>query len=251
MSLVKPAEAVGRGFGGGAVWGQREDDEALAPMAVFAARRGSDNSGAGGVVLFEREAGKAAYDGLKLVVVGRTVGGERDQGAQCAVGFSQVAYPGAAFGRQRFEAKGLPGGMGVALYKDALRLGAGLGKGLGEGVQTSPATAAEGIVNIQAEFGEGPVGDGLDHAWEAGFGGGVQLAFADPGVLKPVGAGLPGLGSVEHDYADSTEVAEVVEMAGKDVGVDLSAIVGGNERRDDFAGNGGFGLLAGTGELAI
>jgi hypothetical protein len=78
-----------------------QDDEALAPMAVFAVRGIAGDAGAGSVRLLKNQAGQAANDGLKLVVVGRAVGGEGDEGVQGGAGRGQIADPCPALGRKR------------------------------------------------------------------------------------------------------------------------------------------------------
>ena len=189
-------------------------------MAVFTARRIADDACAGGVVLFKGQAGQAADDGLQLIVIGRAVGGDGNQRVQRAVGLGQVAYPCTALGGQRLESQRLPGRMGIALDQNALPTLDRRGRGLVAGVEPSPAAAAEGVVDVEAELGKGPVGDGLDHAGQAGFGSGVELALADAGVLEAVVARLPGLRAVEDNDADVADIAEVVEAAGEDIGVD-------------------------------
>ena len=91
-------------------------------------------------------------------------------------------------------------------------------------LKAPPAAATEGIVQVQAELGEGPVGDGLHHAWQAGFGSGIQLAFAYSRVQEAVRAGFPCLRSVEHHDADAAHGAKVVQTAGQNVGVHRAAV---------------------------
>ncbi len=216
-----------------------QDYEALAPMAVFAVRGIADDAGAGGVRFLKSQAGQASDDGLKLVVIGRTVGGERDEGVQGGVGGGQIADPCAALGGQRLEAQRLPGCVGVALDQDTvLRRARPVA-----GVKALPSAPAKGFVDVKTEFGKGAVGEGLYHAGQAGFGGGVELLLADAGVLEAVGWGLPGLGAVEEEDADVADGAEVVEAASEDVGVDGAWLVfwkagGGEAGGEDFAGDG-------------
>ncbi len=131
----------------------------------------------------------------------------------------KVADPGFALGWQGLESQGPPGRIRVTLDEDSLLILDHRGNGLVAGVQPSPASTAEGVVHVQAKLGEWPVGDGLDHTGQAGFGGGVELAFAHAGVFEAVVAGLPGLGSVEDDHTDVAHIAEVVEAAGEDIRV--------------------------------
>ena len=74
-------------------------------------------------------------------------------------------------------------------------------------VEAAPSPATEGFVNVKAELGEGPKGNGLDHAGQAGLGSSVELPLAGAGVLEAVVARLPGLGSVEDDDANVVDAA--------------------------------------------
>jgi len=110
---------------------------------------------------------------------------------------------------------------------------------LGVGIEAPPAAPAEGIVDIHAELTKAAVGDGLDHAWEPGFGRGIELPLAQARVSDAVGAGFPGLRPVEHDDADAADGAEMIEAPGEDFGVDGTAIrfgvESGSAEGDDFA----------------
>ena len=237
--LVQPAHAVQPTDVGGPQRGHGQDDKAFAPVAVFAAGRIANDSGGGSVALFEGQARQAADDGLKVVVAGRAVGGDRDQGAKCSIGFSQIADFGTALGGQGLDSQGLPGSMGIAFYKHTLRRRAGLVARF----QALPAPSAEGVVDIQAELGEGAAGEGLDHSGQAGFGGGVELPLADSGVFEAVRTGLPGLGPVEHHNPDAAHGAEMVEAPGQDIGVHGTGIVFGRQGWDNPAGDWELGRL--------
>ena len=73
----------------------RQDNEALAPVALFAARRRAHNARARAVALLEREAGQSAHDGLHLIVIGRPVHHDRHQRAQRGKGLGRVLSTGA------------------------------------------------------------------------------------------------------------------------------------------------------------
>ena len=68
-------------------------------MAFFPPGRVADDAGSGGVALFQGQAGQAGDDGLHLVVIGRPVGDDGDDGAQGGPGLGQIADPGSAPGR--------------------------------------------------------------------------------------------------------------------------------------------------------
>src|SRR6202000_60183 len=78
----------------------------------------------------------------------------------------------------------------------------------------------EGIVKVHAELGEGAVGGGLDDAGQAGFGGPIELALAEPRVSQAVAFGFPGLGAVEQYDANVTDVGKMVQASGEDFGMD-------------------------------
>ena len=216
---------------------RRQDDEALAPMAVFPARRVANNACAIRVALLDSQAGKSAHDGLKLVVVWRAVGCEGNHGAQRAVGFCQVADFGAALGRQRLQAQGFPGRKRVTLDECALAWRARLVAGF----ETPPPAPAQSVVNIQTKLSERAVGYGLDHAGQPGFGRGIELALADARVNLAVGARLPCLWSIKHHYADSAHAAQVVQATAEDIRVYPASVgLGGRVRKgwwEDFAGD--------------
>ena len=207
-------------------------------MTVFAARGVSDDAHGCGVALVERQAGQPGDDGLQLVVVGRAIGGEGNERAQCAVGAGQIADLGAALGGQRRKAEGLPGRIGIALDEHPVKAGIGRSGGAVAGIHATPSTAAECVVDIEAELGEGAVRDGFDNAGQAGFGGGVELPLADPRVLKAVCPRLPGLRAIEHDEADAARGAEMIQSSGKNIGVDGTVALAGGGGGNDVAGDG-------------
>ena len=86
--------------------------------------------------------------------------------------------------------------------------------------KAAPAAAAESIVHVDAELGEGTVGNGLDHAGKAGLCSSVESAFAGACVLEAVGSRLPGLGSVKQENANAAHGAEMIEAAGENFGID-------------------------------
>jgi len=209
-------------------------DEALAPLAVFAARGCADDANRGSVACFEGKAGQTGNDGLQLIVVRGAIGGEGDDAAQGCIGLGQVADFCATPGGQRLEAERFPGGVGMALNQHTI-LWQG---GVVIRIQAPPTATAEGFVDIKTELGVGAAGVWLDRAGQAGFGEGIDLALADAGELESVIAGLPSLGAVEHEDTDAADIAKVIEAAGKNIGVNGFAIKPGVEagsgKRENF-----------------
>ncbi len=74
-SLVEPAET------NGLVRRQRQEYKAFAPVPFFPTRRRADDAHCGGVALIKSEAGEPGNNGLQLIVIGRPICSERNQGA--------------------------------------------------------------------------------------------------------------------------------------------------------------------------
>jgi len=227
---VQPAEAEGTFRRDG------QHDEALAPVAFFAARRIADDARAVGVALFQGEARQAGDDGLKLIVIGRAIHRKGNQAAQRAVGLGQVADAGAALGGQRLQPQRLPGRGWIALHQHALLMKR---TGLLARGQSAPTAAAEGVVEIETELGIRAEAEGLDEAGKAGFGRSVQLPFTHPRVFEAVPARLPGLRPVQHQHTNAAHAAEVVEPSGQRFGLHRAGVI----PQDRLAGDRAFERL--------